>query len=121
MQLIHFQSQVKLAESIKSALKVVNSALQIFSPVKPLRSTPTKNNLNNITLNSDVGEGFVKTVRVHLLMFLRQIEHANTEATVLCNETEDLENDTENVPGNRYKLKEVKIIKYNLNLLSIIK
>ncbi|KAL0892178.1 hypothetical protein ABMA27_015366 [Loxostege sticticalis] len=110
MQLIHFQSQVKLAESIKSALKVVNTALQIFSPVKPLRSTPTKNNLNNITLNSDVGEGFVKTVRVHLLMFLRQIEHANTEATVLCNESEDLENDTENVPGNRYKLKE-KLLK----------
>ncbi|XP_063821346.1 origin recognition complex subunit 3 [Ostrinia nubilalis] len=110
MQLIQFQSQVKLADTIKSALKVVNSALQISSPVKPLRSTPTKNNLNNITLNNDMGEGFVKTVRVHLLMFLRQIEHANTEATVLCNESEDFENSPENVPGNRYKLKE-KLLK----------
>lgn len=83
--------------------------MQITSPVKPLRATPTKNNLNKLTLDYDVGESFVKTVRVHLLMFLRQIEHANTEATVLCNESENFENDAENTPGNRYKLKEVKL------------
>lgn len=107
MQLISFQSQVKLVESVKAALKIVNSALQVVSPVKPLCSTPTKNNLNNITFNNDFGDSFVKTVRVHLIMFLRQIENANTEVTVLCNEFDDMENYAENTPGNRYKLKEV--------------
>ncbi|KAM3962283.1 LOW QUALITY PROTEIN: origin recognition complex subunit 3 [Aphomia sociella] len=110
MQLIQFQSQIKLIESIKHALKVVNGALQVVSPVKPLRSTPTKNNLNNVQLNSDVGENFIKTVRVHLLMFLRQIENANTEASALSKEADEDDNDLENTPGNRYKLKE-KLLK----------
>lgn len=105
MQLLNFQSQVRLIETIKSALKVINTTLQIVSPVKPLRSTPTKNNLNNINLNEDLGENFLKTVRVHLLLFSRQIENANTEVTVLTEESVDP--DVENVPANRYKLKQV--------------
>ncbi|KAF9415006.1 hypothetical protein HW555_007273 [Spodoptera exigua] len=110
MQLLKFQSQVKLVESIKSALKIVNSYLQDASPVKPLRSTPSKNNLNKITLSDDLGENFVKSLRVHLLTFLRQIEHANTETTVTTSAVSDSENADENVPGNRYKLKE-KLLK----------
>jgi hypothetical protein len=107
MLLINFQSQIKLVESIKNALKVVNSALQNSSPVKPLRSTPVKNYLNNIALTNDVGENFVKTIRVHLLMFLRQIEHANTEFTISSKGPDETENDGENILENRYKLKEV--------------
>ncbi|KAH9627623.1 hypothetical protein HF086_010775 [Spodoptera exigua] len=110
MQLLKFQSQVKLVESIKSALKIVNTYLQDASPVKPLRSTPSKNNLNKITLSDDLGENFVKSLRVHLLTFLRQIEHANTETTVTTSAVSDSENADENVPGNRYKLKE-KLLK----------
>lgn len=110
MQLLKFQSQVKLVESIKSSLKIVNSYLQNASPVKPLRSTPSKNNLNKITLGDDLGENFVKSLRVHLLTFLRQIEHANTETTVTTSAVSDSENVDENVPGNRYKLKE-KLLK----------
>uniref|UniRef100_A0A2H1V6Z1 Origin recognition complex subunit 3 n=1 Tax=Spodoptera frugiperda TaxID=7108 RepID=A0A2H1V6Z1_SPOFR len=110
MQLLKFQSQVKLVESIKSSLKIVNSYLQNASPVKPLRSTPSKNNLNKITLGDDLGENFVKSLRVHLLTFLRQIEHANTETTVSTSAVSDSENVDENVPGNRYKLKE-KLLK----------
>ena len=108
MQLLKFQSQTKLVESIKSALKIVNSYLQGVSPVKPLRSSPTKNNLNNIFLNDDLGENFAKSVRVHLLTFLRQIEHASTDTSVTTNVLPDAENIDENVPGNRYKLKEVR-------------
>lgn len=107
MQLLSFQSQVKLVESVKSALKVVNTHLQNVSPVKPLRSTPTKNNISNVILNKDFGDNFVKAIRVHLLTFLRQIENANTEATVMSRAC-DPEDDVENNPGNRYKLKEVK-------------
>ncbi|CAH0407752.1 unnamed protein product [Chilo suppressalis] len=110
MTLIKFQSQVKLADSIKDSLKLVNSMLKIVSPIKPLRSTPTKNNVNNIALQNDLGENFLKTVRIHLLMFLRQIEHAKTEATIFSDDHEELEDDVENVPGNRYKLKE-KLLK----------
>lgn len=113
MQLLNFQSQVKLVDTIKNALKVINSALQIVSPVKPLRSTPTKNNLNNISLNNDLGESFIKTVRIHLLLFLRQIEKANTEVTVDTSMTTDDDNDMENIPGNRYKLKEVRTLFYH--------
>nr|XP_021200999.2 origin recognition complex subunit 3 isoform X1 [Helicoverpa armigera] len=109
MQLLKFQSQMKLVESIKSALKIVNTYLQNLSPVKPLRLSPTKNNLNNIVLNDDLGENFVKTLRVHLLTFLRQIENASTDTTVATNSLSDTE-DNENVPGNRYKLKE-KLLK----------
>lgn len=106
MQLINFQSQLKLLDSIQGALKVVNSELQVVSPVKPLRSSPTKNNANKLVLNNELGETFAKTVRVHLLTFLRQLEKANTEATVLANVANETENDMEIVPGNRYKLKE---------------
>ncbi|XP_047986060.1 origin recognition complex subunit 3 [Leguminivora glycinivorella] len=106
MQLINFQSQLKLLDSIQGALKVVNSELQGLSPVKPLRSSPTKNNSNKLVLNNDLGETFAKTVRIHLLTFLRQLENANTEATVLTNVANETENDMEIVPGNRYKLKE---------------
>ncbi|XP_059059897.1 origin recognition complex subunit 3 isoform X2 [Achroia grisella] len=109
MQLINFQSQMKLVENIKQILKVINTALQVVSPVKPLRATPTKNNLSNIQLNSDLGENFVKTIRVHLLMFLRQIENASTETNVITSGTEN-EVNSENTPGNRYKLKE-KLLK----------
>ncbi|XP_049865911.1 origin recognition complex subunit 3 [Pectinophora gossypiella] len=105
MLLLGFQSQVKMVEGIKNALKVINS-LQNVSPVKPLRSTPTKNNYNNIKPSDDLGENFVKTVRVHLMIFLRQIENANTEATVLTKYNTDDDDDVENIPGNRYKLKE---------------
>ncbi|CAH0749701.1 unnamed protein product [Diatraea saccharalis] len=110
MMMIKFQSQLKLADSIKNSLKIINSALQIVSPIKPLRSTPTKNNLNNIALNDNLGESFLRTVRVHLLLFSRQIEGANNEVTASIQESEELDNDIENVPGNRYKLKE-KLLK----------
>ncbi|XP_022816715.1 origin recognition complex subunit 3 [Spodoptera litura] len=110
LQLLKFQSQVKLVESIKSALKIVNTYLQNASPVKPLRSTSSKNNLKNITLSDDLGENFVKSLRVHLLTFLRQIEHANTETTVTMCAVSDTENADENFSGNRYKLKE-KLLK----------
>ncbi|XP_063621451.1 origin recognition complex subunit 3 [Cydia splendana] len=106
MQLIKFQSQLKLLDSIQGALKVVNAELHVVSPVKPLRSSPTKNNANKLVLNNELGETFAKTVRVHLLTFLRQLENANTEATVLAEVANETENDTEIVPGNRYKLKE---------------
>ncbi|XP_075970562.1 origin recognition complex subunit 3 [Anticarsia gemmatalis] len=108
MQLINFQSQVKLVETVKNALKLINSYTQSASPVKPLRSSPMKNNVNNICLNNDLGDSFAKTLRVHLLTFLRQIENANTEATTnVIPETDSI---NENVPGNRYKLKE-KLLK----------
>ncbi|KAJ8732047.1 hypothetical protein PYW08_014777 [Mythimna loreyi] len=110
MQLLKFQSQMKLVESIKSALKIVNSHLQAVSPVRPLRSSPTKNNINNIFINDDLGENFVKSLRVHLLTFLRQIEQANTDTTVSTHDSQETENADENVPGNRYKLKE-KLLK----------
>ncbi|XP_026328360.1 origin recognition complex subunit 3 [Hyposmocoma kahamanoa] len=105
MQLLEFQSQVKLVETIKSALKVINSALKIVSPVKPLRSTPTKNNMENINLSYDLGDNFVKTVRVHMVMFLKQIENANTEATISTTSMGN-EIDVDVTPDNRYKLKE---------------
>lgn len=110
MQLLGFQSQVKLAESIKNALKEVNAVLQIASPNKPLRSTPSKNNINSSTLNNELGPEFAKSIRIHFLTFLRQIENANNEATVLANAGMDDEHDLEvDVgPGNRYKLKEVR-------------
>lgn len=108
MQLLSFQSQVKLVESIKSALKVVNTHIKNVSPVKPLRSTPTKNNMSNIILNKDLGEAFVKTMRMHLLTFLRQIENANTDSTLIGNNTAGPEDVVENTPENRYKLKEVR-------------
>ncbi|XP_013187102.2 origin recognition complex subunit 3 isoform X2 [Amyelois transitella] len=110
MQLINFQSQVKLVDSIKVALKVINSALQGVSSVKPLRSSPIKNNLSSIVLNDDTGENFVKAVRVHLMMFMRQIESANTECTILSEVVKEDTNEVENVPVNRYKLKE-KLLK----------
>lgn len=108
MQLLKFQSQFKLVESIKNALKIINSYLQVVSPVKPLRTSPIKNNLNNMSLNDDLGQNFVKSLRVHLLTFLRQIENANTETTVLTNISPEADAYDENVPGNRYKLKEVR-------------
>ncbi|XP_026729471.1 origin recognition complex subunit 3 [Trichoplusia ni] len=110
MQLLKFQSQFKLVESIKNALKIINSYLQVVSPVKPLRTSPIKNNLNNMSLNDDLGQNFVKSLRVHLLTFLRQIENANTETTVLTNISPEADANDENVPGNRYKLKE-KLLK----------
>ncbi|KAJ8732734.1 hypothetical protein PYW07_015333 [Mythimna separata] len=110
MQLLKFQSQMKLVESIKSALKIVNSYLQAVSPVRPLLSSPTKNNINNIVINDDLGDNFVKSLKVHLLTFLRQIEHANTDTTVSTHDSLETENADENVPGNRYKLKE-KLLK----------
>lgn len=106
MQLLKFQSQMKLVETIKNGLKIVNSYLQAASPVKPLRSSLSKINLNNIVLSDDLGENFAKALRVHLLTFLRQIENANTESTVITNSLPKTE-DNENTPGNRYKLKEV--------------
>ncbi|XP_053602872.1 origin recognition complex subunit 3 [Plodia interpunctella] len=109
MQLINFQSQVKLVDSIKNALKIVNTALQVVSPVKPLRTTPSKSNVDNIVINHDTGENFVKAIRVHLMMFSRQIENASTECSVISEVVDD-ENEVENVPGNRYKLKE-KLLK----------
>lgn len=112
MQLLKFQSQMKLVESIKSALKIVNSYLQAVSPVRPLRSSPSKNNLNNLLLNNDLGENFAKSLRVHLLTFLRQIEHANTDTSAGTNDLPEIEKTDENVPGNRYKLKEVRALYY---------
>lgn len=120
MQLLKFQSQVKLIDSIKSALKIVNTYLQGVSPVKPLRSSPMKNNLNNIFLNDDLGEKFVKSLRVHLLTFLRQIENANTDTTVSTNVLSETDNNDENVPGNRYKLKEVRYIQNSFSLWVVI-
>lgn len=109
MQLLQFQSQLKLVESIKTALKEINTTLQVASPVKPLRSTPLKNN-TNISLN-DLGLDFAKSVRIHLMTFLRQIENANNESSIHTHvETENDNMDIDNIPGNRYKLKEVSII-----------
>lgn len=107
MQLINFQSQYKLVESIKDALKVVNDSLQITSPIKTLRSTPVKNDQFDVSINNAVGETLMKTMRIHLMMFLRQIENANNQAAVLTDyDGDDVEIKTE-VPGDRYKLKEV--------------
>ncbi|XP_013141479.1 PREDICTED: origin recognition complex subunit 3 [Papilio polytes] len=106
MQLINFQSQYKLVESIKDALKVVNDSLQITSPIKTLRSTPVKNDQIDVSINNAVGETLMKTMRIHLMMFLRQIENANNHAAVLTDyDGDDVEIKTE-VPGDRYKLKE---------------
>lgn len=99
---------MNLVDSIKQAIKVVNSDLHVTSPIKPLRSTPTKYNVNKISINDSVGKDLAKTVCVHLLTFLRQIENASNEATILTNSSVDCD-DVENVPGNRYKLKEVCI------------
>lgn len=108
MQLLSFQSQVQLAESMKNALKEINAVLQIVSPIKPLRATPPKTNLNSITLNNDLGHDFAKSIRIHFLTFLRQIENANNEALVLNNvNVNDNDLDIGVLPGNRYKLKEV--------------
>lgn len=109
MQLLSFQSQVQLAESIKNALKEINALLQIVSPIKPLRPTPPKTNLDSITLNNDLGQDFAKSIRIHFLTFLRQIENANNEALELnyVNINNDNDLDIDVVPGNRYKLKEV--------------
>ncbi|XP_047526742.1 origin recognition complex subunit 3 [Vanessa atalanta] len=108
MQLLNFQSQMKLGETIKSALKDVNTCLQVTSPIKPLRSTPSKNNIHNIALKNDLGQDFAKTIKIHLMTFLRQIENASNDASVFTNTDMDTENDLDNVniPGNRYKLKE---------------
>ncbi|XP_045446198.1 origin recognition complex subunit 3 [Melitaea cinxia] len=112
IQLLKFQSQMQLIESIKNALKEINSFLQADTLVKPLRSTPSKNNLHNISLKNDLGLDFAKTIRIHLLTFLRQLENASNETSVLTNTVMDTENDVENVNllGNRYKLKE-KLLK----------
>ncbi|XP_045765033.1 origin recognition complex subunit 3 isoform X2 [Maniola jurtina] len=111
MQLLSFQSQVQLAESMKNALKEINAVLQIVSPIKPLRATPPKTNLNSITLNNDLGHDFAKSIRIHFLTFLRQIENANNEALVLNNvNVNDNDLDIGVLPGNRYKLKE-KLLK----------
>lgn len=115
MQLLEFQSQVKLVETIQSALKVLNSTLQTASPMKPFRSTPTKNNMENIRLSDDLGQNFIKIVRVHMVMFLRQIESANTE-TAISTTSMDEDNDVDVTPGNRYKLKEVIITEFTLGL-----
>ncbi|XP_037961313.2 origin recognition complex subunit 3 [Plutella xylostella] len=114
MQLLNFQSQVKLVESIKGALKVINTALQNDPPVVPLRMTPSKNNLvkeDALVLNESLGTNFLKSVRVHLTIFLRNVQNASTEATVTVNDADENE-DVEMVttPGNRYKLKE-KLLK----------
>ncbi|CAK1604203.1 unnamed protein product [Parnassius mnemosyne] len=107
MQLINFQSQLKLVDSIKNALTAVNLSLEIATPIKPLRSTPKKNNLNDVAFGRDFGELFIKSVRVHLTTFLRQIENAKNETTTLVtNNTEDLDVDAETPLVNRYKLKE---------------
>lgn len=116
MQLLKFQSQFKLVESIKNALKIINSYLQVVSPVKPLRLSPTKNNLNKISFNDGLGQHFVKSLKVHLLTFLRQIENANTETTVLTDVSPGADDNDENMPGNRYKLKEVSCV-YNTHIL----
>ncbi|XP_039749028.1 origin recognition complex subunit 3 [Pararge aegeria] len=112
MQLLNFQSQVKMADSIKNALKEINSVLQIVSPVKPLRSTPSKTNMNSIAVNNDLGQDFAKSISIHFLTFLRQIENAHNEAPVLAYANHERENDLETdiIPGNRYKLKE-KLLK----------
>lgn len=108
MQLIGFQSQLKLVDNIKNALKEINSLIKIDS-TKPLRSTPTKNNIN--VAANDLGINFSKTIRVHMMTFLRQIENANSESTVFSSEADtEINMETENVPASRYKLKEVNKI-----------
>nr|XP_034824414.1 origin recognition complex subunit 3 isoform X2 [Maniola hyperantus] len=109
MQLLSFQSQVQLAESMKNALKEINALLQIVSPLHP---TSRKTNLNSITLNNDLGQDFAKSIRIHFLTFLRQIENANNEALVInnVNANNDNDMDVDVVPGNRFKLKE-KLLK----------
>lgn len=106
---------MKLIDSVKGALKVVNAILQNVSPVKPLRLSPTKNNVfkeKALALNDTLGDSFLKTVRVHLLTFLRHIQNANTEATILTSPGADEDFNMENTPGSRYKLKEVFFVKY---------
>lgn len=104
LQFINFQSKVKLEETIKDALKVVNFYLKLKSPTKPLQPTPKKNNMNNFVFDN-LGENFVRVVRVHLLMFLKQIENASTDSDIASVEDEIVEN----LSGNRYKLKEVTL------------
>ncbi|XP_047514983.1 origin recognition complex subunit 3 [Pieris napi] len=101
MQLINFQSKVQLLETIQSAIKVVNNALQSTSP-GPLRS-PTKNMLNK-SINS-LGEEFVKNIKIHFVIFRRQIENASTEVTVQEEDDDDFD-----LRGSRHKLKE-KLLK----------
>lgn len=111
MQLLNFQSQVKLVDSIKGAVKVVNEMLQNSPTMKPLRLTPTKNYLlkeNALDLGASLGENFLKTIRVLLLTFQRHIQNANTEATIVANPGMDEDSNMENTPADRYKLKEVR-------------
>ncbi|KAI8428881.1 hypothetical protein MSG28_007518 [Choristoneura fumiferana] len=97
MQLINFQSQVKLIDSIKGALKVIGTEFA---------SSPTKKNTTKTAFDDNIGENFTKTVRIHLLTFLGQLQNASTEATILTQTADEAEYDMEVVPGNRYKLKE---------------
>ncbi|XP_041976430.1 origin recognition complex subunit 3 [Aricia agestis] len=108
MQLIKFQSQMKLIETIKNALKEVNASLQAISPLKPLRLSPMKNKVTEIPKETDLGKDFIENTRVHLLMFLRQIEKARNEATTqISMEKEEV---SENIVSSRAKLKE-KLLK----------
>lgn len=112
MQLLSFQSQIKIVDTITGALKLLNSHLQSVSPIKPLQATPKKNNNNTdkVFAHRELGESFAKTVRVHLMTFLRQLENANTEASISTAMDTDTNDNVENVPGSRYKLKE-KLLK----------
>lgn len=96
MQLINFQSQVKLIDSIKGALKVIGTEF-----------TSMPKNTTKTIFDDNLGENFTKTLRIHLLTFLGQLQNASNEASILTETVDQAENDMGIVPGNRYKLKEV--------------
>lgn len=96
MQLINFQSQVKLIDSIKGALKVIGTEF-----------TSMPKNATKTVFDDNLGENFTKTLRIHLLTFLGQLQNASNEASILTETVDQAENDMGIVPGNRYKLKEV--------------
>lgn len=108
LQFISFQSQVKLVESIKYALQIVNSYLEVQSPIKPLQSMSRKPKLKNLDFNC-LGVDFVKNTRILLLTFLRQIENANTERELKV-DIKSRDCSPNNAPQNRYTLKE-KLLK----------
>ncbi|KAJ2946991.1 hypothetical protein O0L34_g16336 [Tuta absoluta] len=104
MLLLGFQSQQKLVETIKNSLHFLNQSLPKPSTKKPLRTSPLKNHMDNSTVKNDLGECFVEFVRIQLQLFVKQLENASAEVTVARQNYSDVED--ENIPGNRYRLKE---------------
>lgn len=103
MQLINFQSQLILVDTIKNAVKLTEHTLETASPKIPLKSI-----LKKPPNDKALGKEFVRSIKIHLGLFLRQIENANAEDEITQN-VEVSEEDIHNfdLKGSRYKLKEV--------------